>query len=144
MAMCNQMTPLPFKKQNYYSTMTKGPCNRRVNATTITHMRGTQHARDRAVISSPVSSVCDISMTCEISGLQRARRLRLKHSSMWQCNSCRESSPKHSNDQSPQEGTAWQGSGIFHNCMAVRHATKWTAFREINNFARNFAICPLN
>ena len=72
--------------------------------------------------ASPVSSVCIVSMTCVTSGLQRACRLRLRHSSRWQCNSWRESRPERSDDRWPGMQRSHKWDRLIH-CSPTNSAS---------------------
>jgi len=97
-------------KRKLLQYVNKRPCNCHVDATQHPkpiyngakhscweHMPDTSH-RGAATVS-PVNAVCIVSSTCVTSGLQRACRLRLRHSSRWQCNSCSDSRSNHSDGQ---------------------------------------------
>ena len=79
--------------------------------------------RQQLPLLSPVSSVCIVSRTCVTSGLQRACRLRLRHSSKWQCNSCIHARCNHSDGQSQQTPSRHRRNS-YHNhnhTITMRH-----------------------
>ena len=98
------------KQKKTTRTTTTGWHNYCENITQITTLQfqthntcGTMACRTQAssYTSSPVCSVFIVSRTCDTRGVQRACRLRLKHSSKWQCSSCGKSRPEHNINQWP-------------------------------------------